>query len=157
MRKYLPMGVGMDRELRLRIVIEKPPAGIDYALQKGRGHAYETVQTQRSSNKDVKFEFAVGVKERGKGSAPALTGSYVQGPPASKFVYIDIGASAGQKDTPWSRRLKVPLTNISAATIDQVARDSGAVLEARVPGAGKNGEPNCATVKPFAGWKLVRS
>ena len=157
MRKYLPMGVGMDRELRLRIVIEKPPAGIDYALQKGRGNAYETVQTQRSSNKDVKFEFAVGVKERGKGSAPALTGSYVQGPPASKFVYIDIGASAGQKDTPWSRRLKVPLTNISAATIDQVARDSGAVLEARVPGAGKNGEPNCATVKPFAGWKLVRS
>jgi hypothetical protein len=29
------------------------------------------------------------------------------------------------------------------------------VVETRVPGTGKNGEPTCATVKPFEGWKPV--
>ena len=37
----------MAPELTLRIVIEQPPAGVDFGLQKGRGNAYETVQTQR--------------------------------------------------------------------------------------------------------------
>jgi hypothetical protein len=37
----------MALELTLRIVIEQPPAGVDFALQKGSGSAYETVQKQR--------------------------------------------------------------------------------------------------------------
>jgi hypothetical protein len=145
----------MDRELKLRIVIEKPPAGIDYGLQKGRGSEYDTVQTQRSSEGDLVFEFTVAVKQIGS-RAPALAGRFVQGPAASKFVYIDIGTYAGQKNTQWSRRLKVPLTGISAPMIARLARDPAAVLETRIPGTGKNGEPNCATVKPFAGWAVKR-
>ena len=27
------------------------------------------------------------------------------------------------------------------------------IFETRVPGTGRDGGPNCATVKPFAGWK----
>jgi len=50
-----------------------------------------------------------------------------------------------------SRRLKVPLSGITMAMIK-----SQAVLEARVPGTGKDGGPSCATVKPFGGWKLLR-
>ena len=34
--------------------------------------------------------------------------------------------------------------------------ESQAVLEARVPGTGKDGGPSCATVKPVDGWKLIR-
>lgn len=143
----------MDRELRLRIVIEKPPAGVDYGLQKGRGNPYETVQTQRSGKKDLVFEFPVSINAR----TQSLGGPYVQGPTGGKFVYLDIGTYAGQTDTPWSRRLKVPLTGITTAMIDRATKNAESVLEARVAGTNKNGEPSCATVKPFTGWKLVRS
>ena len=36
--------VSKDRpaEIALRIVLQQPPAGVDFALQKGRGSAYET-------------------------------------------------------------------------------------------------------------------
>jgi hypothetical protein len=30
------------------------------------------------------------------------------------------------------------------------------LFEAIVPGTGKDGGPNCATVKPFAGWRLKK-
>ena len=139
-------------EIKLRIVIEKPPAGIDYGLQKGRGNPYETVQTQRSGKKDLVFEFPVSVSARNH----SLTGPYVQGPAGAKFVYIDIGTYAGQQNTPWSRRLKVPLTGITGTMIARSSQDSGFVLETRVPGTSSNGEPSCASVKPFQGWKVAR-
>lgn len=138
----------MEHELNLRIVLEKPPKGVDFGLQKGRGSDYETVQIQRSNGKDLTFAFTVTVKAGGKGTAPTLLGPFVQGPSAGRFVYLDIGTYAGQKDTSWSRRLKIPLSGITMAMIE-----SQAVLEARVPGTGKDGGPNCATVKPFSGWK----
>ena len=80
-----------------------------------------------------------------------LPGPFVQGPPRQRFVYIDIGTCAGQADSCWSRRLKIPLVGI--ATIMIVA---GGVLEARVPGTGRDGGPSCATVKDFEGWRPVR-
>jgi len=144
----------MDRELKLRIVLEKPPAGVDFGLQKGRGSVYETIQTQRSGTKDLKFEFTVTAKVTGK-STPTLGGPFVQGPPSQRFVYLDIGTYAGQTDTQWSRRLKIPLTGITAKMIAQVSDSE--ILEARVPGTGRDGGPNCATVKDFSGWRPERS
>ena len=139
----------MERELTLWIVLEQPPKGVDFALQKGRGSAYETVQTQRSEGRDLQFEFSVGVKAPTRGALPALTGLFVQGPAGQRFVYIDIGTYAGQSDSCWSRRLKIPLTGI---TMDMIA--AAGILEARVPGTAKDGGPSCATVKPFDGWKV---
>ena len=144
----------MELELTLRIVVEKPPAGVDFALQKGRGSDYEAVQKQRSRTKDLHFEFAVAVKAGRKGSIPNILGPFVQGPPRGRFVYLDIGTYAGQTDTPWSRRLKVPLRGITWKMIDRLRDDSRAILEARVAGTGRDGGPNCATVKPFDGWRL---
>ena len=46
----------MPRELTLRIVVESPPPDVDYALQKGSGSAYETVQTQRSEGNNLTFD-----------------------------------------------------------------------------------------------------
>jgi hypothetical protein len=71
----------------------------------------------------------------------------------NRFIYIDIGTAAGQADI-WSRRLKIPLTGITWSVIDQVNASSKAVLETHVPGTGKDGSPNCATVKPFDGWRV---
>ena len=140
----------MAMELTLRIVIEQPPAGVDFALQKGSGNAYETVQKQRSQGGDLVFEFQPAIREGVSDSMAALGGPFVQGPRQQRFIYVDIGTYAGQADSCWSRRLKVPLDGIPAKFIG-----SGGVLEAHVPGTGRDGGPNCATVINFEGWKPV--
>ena len=136
----------MERELNLLIILEKPPAGVDYGLQQGGGNNYQTVQTQRSKGRDLTFKFPVRVRE-GKDGQPNFLGPFVHGPTHERFIYIDIGTYAGQIDTGFSRRLKVPLRGITWEMIDKAK-----ALETRVPGAAKDGTPNCATVKPFPGW-----
>ena len=147
----------MEHELPLRIVLEKPPGDVDFGLQKGRGSDYETIQKQRYKGKDLSFEFTVRVKAASKGAAPNFLGAFVQGPTGERFIYIDIGTYAGQTGTGWSRRLKVPLRGITWEMIDRVLADEESLLETRVPGTGKDGGPTCATVKPFPGWRFVRS
>ncbi|MBY0504737.1 MAG: hypothetical protein K2X03_12560 [Bryobacteraceae bacterium] len=123
--------------MTFRIILEQPPAGVDIGLQKGKGHAYETVQTQRSTGADLVFEFTTPAK---------LGGPFVQGPPAARFVYLDIGTAAGQVGSIWTRRLKIPLTGLPEG-VDSV--------ETFVPGKARDGGPNCGTVKPFAGWRAT--
>ncbi|MEO6719617.1 MAG: DUF5990 family protein [Ferruginibacter sp.] len=144
----------MNQELPIRIILESPPVGVDFGIQKGNGSKYETVQKQRSNKKDLCFEFKVSVKES-QPSLPYLAGPYVQGPSNERFIYIDIGTYAGQMDSVWSRRLKIPLRDISSETIKLLLADSSFILETKVPGTGKDGGPNCATVKPFSGWHLI--
>jgi hypothetical protein len=110
----------MEHEPILRIILEKPTPGVDFALQKGRGGDYETVQTQRSEGRDLHFEFTVRVKATGKDSSPNFLGAFVQGPTGERFVYIDIGTYAGQTGTCWSRRLKIPLRGITWQMIEAV-------------------------------------
>jgi hypothetical protein len=136
----------MEKDLKLRIVLENPPAGIDFGLQKGGGNHYETLQTQRSSTGNLSFEFVVRVRE-GKDGQPNFLGPFVQGSLQERFVYIDIGTYAGQQNTEWSRRLKVPLRTINWELIKK-----GRTLETHIAGTGKDGGPTCATPKPFNGW-----
>jgi hypothetical protein len=143
----------MRQDLTFRVVLETPPAGVDYALQKGRGPEYEAAQKQRSKGKDLCFAFTVGIRAS-KPAAPDFSGPVVQGPPGQRFVYIGIGTYAGQTRTPWSRRLKIPLIGITWNVIDK-ASGGQMVLEARVAGTARDGGPACATVKPFGGWKLA--
>jgi hypothetical protein len=144
----------MESELTLRIILEKPPSGIDFGLQKGSGSNYETIQKQTSEEKDLQFEFKVRVKNS-KDSTPTFLGPFVQGPPEKRFIYIDIGTFAGQQDTDWSRRLKIPLTGITWDILQPLLTSASGVLEAKVPGTGRDGGPNCGTAKYFSGWKLV--
>ncbi|MGH9904980.1 MAG: DUF5990 family protein [Pyrinomonadaceae bacterium] len=140
----------MERELTIRIVVENPPAGVDFGLQKGRGNDYETIQKQRSTE-DFHFEFTVRVKQ-GKDATPTFLGLFTQGPPHQRFVYLDIGTYAGQVDTQWSRRLKIPLTGITWQMADK-ATNSSSALETRIQGTGKDGGPSCGSVK-LLDWKL---
>ena len=146
----------MNQELSIRIILESPPTGVDFAIQKGSGNKYETILKQRSGKDDICFEFKISVK-KGKTSSHDFTGPFVQGPSAERFIYVDIGTAAGQMDSVWTRRLKIPLRDIPAETIKQMLTDSSLVLETKVPGTGKDGGPNCATVKPFPGWHLSSS
>ncbi len=142
----------VEHELTLRIILEAPPAGVDFGLQEGRGSNYKTVQTQRSKTGDLIFTFTVRAKQNTNGE-PTFLGPFAQGPPQERFVYIDIGTYAGQTETQWSRRLKIPLRGVSWTLVEQ-ATASSQVLETRVPGTGRDGGPSCATVKPFRGWSL---
>src|SRR5260370_36413376 len=76
-------------EVTLRIVLQQPPPGVDFGLQKGRGRVYETVQKERSKGEDLAFDFAVTVKTS-KDGAPDFAGPFVQGPSGERFVYLDI-------------------------------------------------------------------
>lgn len=145
----------MNQELSLRIILESPPAGVDFGLQKGSGNNYETILKQRSAKDDLCFEFKISVKES-KTSQHNFTGPYVQGPSNERFIYIDIGTAAGQFNSTWTRRLKIPLRDIPTKTIEQMLADTTLVLETKVPGTAKDGGPNCATVKPFPGWHLSK-
>ena len=89
----------MAQGLTLRIVIEQPPAGVDFALQRGSGSTYEPVQKQRSGGNDIAFEFQPSIKDGVSDSMAALSGPFVQGPPRQRFVYVDIGTYAGQADS----------------------------------------------------------
>jgi hypothetical protein len=141
----------MNRALSIRIILESPPTGVDFGIQKGSGNKYETILKHRSDNNDLCFEFDISIKES-KTTLHNFAGPYVQGPPNERFIYIDIGTAAGQLNSVWTRRLKIPLRDISSETIKQILADSSLILETKVPGTGKDGGPNCATVKPFSGW-----
>jgi hypothetical protein len=146
----------VESEITLQIILIKPTPKVVFGLQNGSGNNYETVQKQIAVSGDLSFTFTIKVKgDRSKDKLPKFSGSFVQGPTDGKFVYIDIGTYAGQSDTIWSRRLKVPLTGITWEDIDSLSGNS--MLQASVPGTGKDGGPNCATVKPFAGWHLKHS
>jgi len=140
-------------EVILKITLQKPPAGIDYGLQKGSGNNYEVVGTQHSGSADIVFEFTIEIKDEcQKNAEPDFKGPFVQGPVAGRFIYIDIGKYAGQAGE-LGGRLKIPLTGITWDIVKQQSTNSTPVLITTVPGTGKNGGPNYATVKPFAGWQ----
>jgi len=146
----------MEPEISLQIILIKPTKEVVFGLQKGSGSNYETVQKQISTSDDLTFTFTIKVKgDRSKDKFPKLSGNFVQGAGDNKFVYIDIGTYAGQSNTIWSRRLKVPLTGITWKEIDSLLSNS--MLQTSVPGTGRDGGPNCATVKPFEGWHLKQA
>jgi hypothetical protein len=128
-------------EVTLRILLKRPTPGVDFALQKGGGSKYETVQKQRSSpNADLKFDFPVTVRSD-KAGAPDFFGPFVHGVRGDRYAYIDIGTYAGQTNTNWSRRLKVPISRITWELINIQS-----TLVGEIPGTGKDGGPNCAYV-----------
>jgi hypothetical protein len=146
----------MATEVPLRIVLVAPPAGVDFGIQHGKGSDYITILTQQSKGTDLKFEFTVSVKDDADDEMPNFLGPLSQGPVAGRFVYIDIGKSAGQIDSCWQRRIKVPLVGITWELIRKVTANSKLILEARLPGTGKDGGPSCATIHPIEGWKCCK-
>ena len=143
------------RELNLKIVLQGAPIGVDFGLQKGQRSDFEPVQVQRSGMLELTFECTVELS--GNEKKPKFGGPFAQGPSGEKFLYLDIGTFAGQKDSCWNRRLKVPLSGISPALLKRALSGKAPGLETSIPGRAGDGGPNCGTVKPFAGWKVRTS
>ena len=145
----------MKAELPIRLVLIEPPANIDYGIQRGRGASYETMFVQQRKRGDVAFEFSITVSDNRKDGAPNFSGDLVQGTPARRFIYVDVGTYAGQKNTPWSRRMIVLLNGITWEQINRALKP-GHRLSAAIQGTGKDGGPSCATVPVMGGWKVVK-
>jgi len=141
-------------DLALRIVIEDPVPGVALALQKGKAGAEALVPPASVAPGAVVFDFTVTVGLAKAGPAPRLLGPFVQGPPDGRFVYIRIGAYAGDAASPWARRAKIPLTALTWPLIE--ALKPGQRLEARVAGRDRKGEPACASLPLLpTGWRAV--
>jgi len=144
----------MQKQVTCNIVLEKPLPGVVYGLQKGSGAVYETIQQIKAGYDDLLFTFSITLI-LGSNNEFDCKGPFVQGPQKSRFIYINIGTSAGQVESFWTRRSKVPLT-LDNQIITHVSQHDDIVIQTAVPGIGKDGGPNCATVKPFAGWTIAQ-
>jgi Family of unknown function (DUF5990) len=134
-----------ERELAMRITVLDPPPGVTFCVQRGKT---DLVPPTRVSDGHVSFDFTL---------RPNLRGPFAQGPPAGRFVYVNSGTLAGQADSCWTRRAKVPLSGITWELIEQTLSAPNAVLEARIQGTAKDGGPACATVPLVdGGWRVVR-
>ena len=138
-----------DPEIPLRIVLVDPPAGVLFALQRGRS---ELVSPTMSKGKDLSFDLTVRVANDRDG--PNFLGPFVQGPRGGRFVYVNSGTLAGQSHTPWSRRAKVALQGLTRGLVDRAAASPGKILVARIAGRGRDGGPACATVPLLGEWKI---
>lgn len=139
-------------ELALRIVLVDPPDGVRFAVQQGRD---DLVAMTTSTGTDVVLELVVEV--RVDAGQLSVRGPLAHGPASARFLYVRSGTLAGQLDSCWSRRAKIPLAGLEREDVTRVIASSYLVLEARVPGRARDGGPACGTV-PIAGggWLLHR-
>jgi hypothetical protein len=136
-------------ELKLRLTLKDPPAGVMFSLQdKDDAPAQATL----AAGGDLSFDLAIGVGDDGE--ALRFLGPFVRGPAGDKFVYWCSGTLAGQQGSPWTRRGKLKLGTLDPAMVRE-AITSDRRLEAVVPGVGKDGGPFCATVKLLEPWRML--
>ncbi len=141
----------LEKVLPLRIVIVDPPVGVMFCVQQGDAEVVSPVQAAGSP---ISFEVPVLVRDTDAFEGPRLMGPFVKGPSNARFVYVNSGTLAGQPDSRWTRRAKIPLTGITAALIARALASPGARLEARIGGTAADGGPACATVTLLGrGWE----
>ena len=138
-------------EVDVRIIVIDPPPGVTFRVQSGRDALIEPVASTKAK---LTFAITLRVKDDGSG-VPNFLGPCAQGPRDARFVYVNSGTMAGQKDTCWTRRAKVHLAGITRAMIEEVQRKPGSSLETEFYGRAGDGGPACATVPLLGGWKVV--
>lgn len=141
-----------ERELPLRITVKRPPADVVFAVQRGRA---ELLPPSTATADALTFHLSVRVARAADGS-PNFLGSYAQGTPAERFVYVNSGKRAGDAASCWDRRAKVRLAGpVDWPLIDRVLAQPGAVLAATITGTSGDGGPVCASTPVLGGWTVV--
>lgn len=132
-------------DIRMRLVIENPVAGVAHSLQDKKGQPVDAKTSENGSK--LTFDFSVRIA-----AGPKFYGEQVRSEGLDRrFVYIAIGQQAGQKDSCWNRRMKIDIHAIPQGLLDKAMK--GNVLEARIPGKGNDDTPACATVPPLKPWR----
>ena len=129
----------MNGVLPLRVVVEHPPAGVAFRVQRGKD---ELLAPSKTTKDALTFDFSVRVTT----DPLNFLGEYAQGPKDQRFIYVNSGQRAGQADSTWDRRAKLSLMEISSALVKHTLADKKKVLEARIDGVGRDGGPVCASV-----------
>lgn len=145
-------------EILLRITLYRVPPGVRFALQKGKSDAKgnaELVPPSRTDATSLSFDFSVRVAQSKPGAPQRFLGEFTQGPPEKRFVYVNSGRRAGQPDTLWDRRAKIPLTTITTALIEEVRAEPNKVLAIEIEGKGSDGGPVCASLLSSTEWRTV--
>jgi hypothetical protein len=138
--------------LSLRITVVDPPANILWALQLGRD---EIVRPNLNTKNRISFDFTVDIVEDSSSAGFRLRGPAVQGRPGERFVYLRMGAYAGQEGASAGWRAKISLEGISHKLILAVKSKRPGVLEVEFAGTGPKGGPACATVPLLGvGWHV---
>lgn len=133
--------------LDLPIVIENPVIGVLHSLQGGDDSPLDPKRSREGEA--LVFDFPIRV-----GPGPKFFGDQVRREgPVRRFVYVRIGQSAGDPFSPWSRRMKIDIHDITPDLLDRAANEK-AVIETTVIGTDKDGTPACATLRP-TGRRIV--
>jgi hypothetical protein len=119
---------------------------VTYSLQDDKGSPVcPVVAKQAPLSFDVPVRVAPG---------PRFLGEFVRREGKERrFVYIAIGAQAGEQASPWSRRAKIDIHDVPIELLEQAL--DGKVLEGRFPGRDKEGGPSCASLRPLNGWAVA--
>lgn len=141
-----------ERAVLLRIVVLNPVAGCAYALQRGK---VELDQTQVSDGADLVFNLSLSLRPLADGLLDPK-GTHVQGPRGARFVYINSGTLAGQTDSCWTRRAKVPLRGVDKVLPADGLNHLPPMIEARIAGKARDFGPACASVPLLGeGWRRL--
>ncbi len=133
----------------LRIVIDRPVAGVLHSLQDKDGGPLDPKCSDAGA--PLTFDLPVAV-----GPGPSFFGDQVRREgPVRRFVYIRVGRLAGDPASPWDRRMKIDIHDIATDLLDEAARGGG-VIETRIDGTGRDGTPACATVRPLSRRVVAR-
>lgn len=128
-------------EIRLRVSIEQPVAGMLHSLQSKDNRPLDPKRS--IAGEPLAFDFPVRIAP-----GPKFFGDQVRREgPERRFVYICIGQFAGDRSSPCSRRMKIDIHDIKQDLLDRAAAGGG-VVEISVNGTGNDGTPACATVEP---------
>lgn len=145
----------MQRELPLRVTVVRPLPGVTFQLQCGRT---DLVPPAQVSDTTISFDLRLRLAPERAGQPPNFLGPCAQGPPAGRFLYVNSGTRAGQADSCWDRRAKVPLSGITWALIATVLATPDTLLEAQIKGTARDGGPACATVPLLGdGWQMTQA
>ncbi len=140
-------------KLPLRITVVDPPPNVLWALQIGQS---QLVQPTTSTKSRICFDFTVDLIPDSSEAGFRLGGPVVQGRAGERFVYLCIGAYAGQTDTPIGRRAKIRLEGITRKLIAASKAKRSGTLEVRFAGTDSKGGPACATVPLLGkGWHVA--
>jgi Family of unknown function (DUF5990) len=139
--------------LSLRITVVDPPPNILWALQLGQE---ELVAPTLSTKNRICFDFTVEIVDDSSATGFRLRGPAVQGRPGARFVYLRMGAYAGQAGASAGWRAKIGLEGISRKLVAAAKTKRAGVLEVQFAGTGPKGGPACATVPLLgAGWHVA--